>query len=153
MRRNRRGLNRSTRERGFSLVEIMAVVVIIGILATTVTVGINSRVKKARLEATKTQISSLEQAVSMFHLECGFFPESIVSLIQPPSSGRNCKGYPPEGFLGKKALPDDPWGLPYNYVRPGTHNAESYDLWSVGPDGEDGTSDDVTNWESEEDEE
>jgi general secretion pathway protein G len=135
--------------RGFTLVEIMAVVFIIGLLIGIVSVGVSSRVKKARVEATRAQIASLEQAISMFHLECGFFPDGLDALITPPSSGRSCKGYPPEGFLSKKELPADAWSKPFNYAQPGTHNRDSYDLWSDGPDAEDGTSDDIPNWVAE----
>jgi general secretion pathway protein G len=140
---------RVSRERGFSLVEIMAVVFIMGLMIGVVSLGVASRVKKARLEATKAQIASLEQAISMFHLECGFYPDALESLVGPPSSGRTCKGYPPEGFLSKKEVPVDPWGKAFNYAQPGTHNRDGYDLWSAGPDAEDGTSDDITNWASE----
>jgi general secretion pathway protein G len=146
-------LARVSRERGFSLIEIMAVVMIMGLLIGVVGVGVSSNVRKSRIEATKAQISSLEQAISMFHLECGFYPESIDALISAPTSGRTCKGYPPEGFLAKKELPEDAWNKPFNYTLPGAHNREGYDLSSSGPDAEDGTSDDITNWASEKTEE
>ena len=153
MKRRTRVLARIAGKRGFTLVEIMAVVFIIGLLVGIVSVGVSSRVKKARVEATKAQISALEQAISMFHLECGFYPDALSSLVNPPSSGRTCKGYPPEGFLSKKELPNDAWGKAFSYAEPGTHNREGYDLWSTGPDAEDGTSDDITNWASEQPEE
>jgi general secretion pathway protein G len=140
---------RVSRERGFSLIEIMAVVMIMGLLIGVVGVGISSNVKKSRIEATKAQLASLEQAISMFHLECGFYPEALESLVAPPASGRTCKGYPPEGFLAKKTLPEDAWKKAFSYAQPGTHNREGYDLWSTGADAEDGTSDDITNWASE----
>ena len=136
-------------EKGFTLIEILVVMVIIGMIAGVVGLRINSSIKKARVNATKAQISALEQGVSQFNLECGFYPEDLESLIRPPSSGRQCKGFPPEGFLSKKEIPKDPWQKDYSYSKPGTHNTDSYDLWSSGPDGEEGTSDDVANWATE----
>jgi general secretion pathway protein G len=149
MKSRNKTLARVSRERGFSLIEIMAVVLIMGLLIGVVGVGVAARVKKARLEATKAQIASLEQAISMFHLECGFYPEALEALIAAPTSGRTCKGYPPEGFLQKKELPEDAWNKPFTYALPGAHNRDGYDLSSTGPDAEDGTSDDITNWASE----
>ena len=153
MKHIRKNVHRLGSQRGFTLVEIMAVVFIIGLLIGIVSVGVSGRVKKARVEATKAQIASLEQAISMFHLECGFYPDSLDALVTAPSSGRSCKGYPTEGFLSKKELPKDAWSTPFSYAQPGTHNTDSYDLWSVGPDAQDGTADDITNWVTESSEE
>ncbi|MFH1261927.1 MAG: type II secretion system major pseudopilin GspG [Pseudomonadota bacterium] len=139
--------------RGFTLVEIMAVVFIIGLLVGIVGVGVNSRIKKARIEAMKAQVASLEQAISMFHLECGFYPDALESLVKPPAGGRTCKGYPSDGFLRKSEVPSDAWGKPFVYSQPGTHNRDSYDLASAGPDGEEGTADDIGNWSAEQTEE
>lgn len=133
-------------ERGFTLVELIAVMIILGLLAGGVAIGINAQVERARKRAAQTQIATFDQAISIFHLECGFYPDSLEALIQPPSSGRQCKGYPEGGFLKKKEIPNDPWDNPYNYANPGIHNTASYDLWSYGKDGEEETSDDITNW-------
>lgn len=141
-----RHFNREIRNRGFTLVEIMAVMLLIGTIMGIATVGIMGRVKSARITAATTQISSLGQVITTFHLECGFYPDSLESLIRPPSAGRTCKGFPPEGFLGKKELPQDPWGNPYNFQAPGVHDTSSYDLWSNGPDGNEGTEDDIVSW-------
>ena len=140
-------------QRGFTLVELMAVVLIMGLLLGIVGVGITRQVERAKVKATAAQIASLGNAMTTFHLECGFYPSSLQDLITPPSSGRTCKGYPAGGFLEKKEIPTDPWGTAYNYTAPGVHNADSYDLWSNGPDAEEGTSDDITSWVSEKTEE
>ena len=134
---------------GFTLVELVAVMVIIGLLVGMVSVGILRRVEKARIQATQAQISNFGTAITTFQLECGFYPASLNDLINPSASGKTCKGAPPEGFLSRRESPDDPWGDAYNYQQPGTHNPESYDLWSSGPDKEEGTTDDITNWTAE----
>jgi general secretion pathway protein G len=136
------------RQAGFTLVEIMAVTFILALLAGGAVLGINKMVQKARVNATISQIANFGSAISAFHLECGSYPTSLNDLITAPS-GRGCKGYPAGGFLEKKEIPDDPWSTSYNFVSPGIHNPDGYDLWSNGPDKEDGTSDDVTNWSSE----
>ncbi len=149
----RKKMIRKSFKKGFTLIEIMTVMIIIGMIVGVASLGIAGRVKKARIEATKTQISAFEQAISAFNLDCGFYPDSLDALIKPPSSGKTCKGYPSEGFLSKKEVPSDPWKNAYNYAHPGTHNTDGYDLWSIGPDGEDATSDDISNWATEQPEE
>ncbi len=133
--------------KGFTLVEIMAVMILIAILAATGVVGINAQVKKGKIRATKTQIATFDQAISLFELECGFFPTSLDDLIQAPTA-RRCKGYPKGGYMKKKSIPADPWGSDYQYDSSGSRSGFGYDLWSLGPDAEDGTDDDVTSWES-----
>jgi general secretion pathway protein G len=138
--------NKKKKNKGFTMIELIAVIIILGLLAGTVSITIVRQTEKAKKEATKIQISSLGTAITTFHLECGFYPQALDNLINPPSGGRTCKGYPNNGFLEKKEIPKDPWGGDYNYLSPGTHNSDGYDLWSLGPDQEDGTEDDITNW-------
>ncbi len=141
------------RSSGFTLVELIAVMIIMGLLGGVVTIGINAQVQKAKKRTAMTQISQFGQAISTFHLDCGFYPLSLMSLINAPSSGRRCKGYTEGGYLNKQEIPTDPWNNNYNYAAPGLHNPSSYDLWSNGPDGEEGTSDDIVSWASEAEEE
>lgn len=133
---------------GFSLIELIAVVLIMGLLVGGVAIGVNRQIRKAKVQSAKTQIATLSQAISIFEMECGFLPSSLDDLIQEPSGGRRCKGYPAEGFLEKKEIPEDPWGLAFNYAKPGRFNTSGFDLWSNGQDGEEGTSDDIANWAS-----
>ncbi len=132
--------------KGFSLIELIAASIILALLAGGAAIGINGFLKKAKINAAKSEISTFDQAISLFHLECGFYPSDLIDLIREPSSGRTCKSYPDDGFLKKKEINTDPWNATYNYAHPGTHNTSQYDLWSNGPDGEEGTSDDITNW-------
>lgn len=136
---------------GFTLIEIMVVVVIIGLLAGLVGVNVLNRLKKAQIQATATQIANLSSALDNFHLDNGFYPtteQGLDSLVSKPSVGKIPKNFPQGGYLRQKSLPLDPWKNDYNYLSPGTNNPDSYDLWSFGPDQQEGTDDDVANWES-----
>lgn len=135
--------------KGFTLVEILAVMVLVALLAGTAAVGIRAQVRRGQINATKTQIAAFDQAISLFELECSFLPSSLDDLVQKPA--KRCKGYPKEGYLKKKSVPLDPWKEEYNYDGNGSRSGFGYDLWSNGPDTEEGTSDDITNWESDSD--
>ena len=141
---------RIIRSAGFTLVELMAVVVLLGLLGGIVTVGVNSAIKKARTQAASTQIKALGQSATTFNLECGFFPSSLQDLVAEPSTGRRCKNWGGP-YLDETEIPDDPWGNPYNYMSPG-QRSPNFDLWSNGPDGEEGTSDDIVSWATNEEE-
>jgi general secretion pathway protein G len=133
---------------GFTLIEIMVVVVIIGMLSGLVGVNVFNRLKKANIQATKTQIYNLSQALDNYKLDNHAYPSSemgLDALINKPSNVGNT--YASGGYLQQKKLPNDAWGQEYNFVSPGVHNTDSFDLWSKGPDREDGTDDDISNWE------
>lgn len=132
------------KELGFTLIEIMLVVIILGILAAMVVPRLTGRSDEARRSVAKTDIeSNLALAIDLFEVDTGEFPSSLDDLIREPSGGTNWKG----PYLKKK--PVDPWGRAYAYRFPGEHNEDSYDLFSTGKDGAEGGDDDVTNWESE----
>jgi len=135
---------------GCTLVEILAVTILMAGLVGVAALGISSNVKKGKINTAKTQIGNFASAISLFELECGFYPSSLDDLIKN-NSGQKCKDYPKEGFLGEstKKIPQDPWNEDYGFRKPGTHNPSSYDIWSNGPDKEDGSSDDIGNWDSE----
>jgi len=135
-------------QKGFTLIEIMVVVIIIGILAALVIPRFAGRTEQARIAAAKTQIDSLfSSALDMYEADNGNYPSTEQGLqalrIQPSTdpAPRNWKG----PYL-KKDVPLDPWGNAYGYAYPGMHNPSGYDLYSFGPDGQDGTDDDITNW-------
>ncbi len=130
-------------EGGFTLIEVMLVVVILGILAAVVLPRLVGRTEEARLAAAQQQIDSLSIALEAYYLDNGKFPmtsEGLQVLRERPVTAPNWKG----PYL-KKDVPLDPWGHPYVYVAPGLHN-QDYDLSSAGPDGQEGTADDVVNW-------
>ena len=133
------------RQRGFTLIELMLVLVILGILAAIVVPKFSGRTEQARLTAAQTQISSsFGTALDAFEVDNGYYPKGksgLQDLVVAPRDAQSWKG----PYL-KSAIPLDPWGHPYIYECPGKHNPTGYDLSSFGPDGRAGTDDDVTNW-------
>lgn len=135
------------RNSAFTLVEILAVTILLAIMAGGAALGISANIKKGKIKTTQAQIATFGQAISLFEMECSGYPSSLEDLVKAPTT--KCKDFPKEGYLQKQEIPQDAWNNDYNYRKPGTHNPNSYDLWSSGPDGEDGSSDDITNWKSE----
>jgi general secretion pathway protein G len=135
-------------QRGFTLIEIMVVVVILGILAGIVVPRLLDEPEKARRTSAATQIRSFEEALSMFKLENGFYPsteQGLQALVEKPTSGRIPSRYKAGGYM--KKIPLDPWGQKYLYLAPGAHG--DFDLLSYGPDGEsggEGENADIANW-------
>jgi len=134
-------VQKSQLRRAFTLVEILLVVVIIGILAALVIPRIAGSSERARVTAATTDINGgIKSALGAYEVDMGSYPKSLQDLITAPSDARNWHG----PYLD--SLPQDPWGHAYIYAFPGKHLAGSYDLLSVGPDGKEGTDDDVVNW-------
>ncbi len=132
---------------GFTLIEIMAVVVIMGMLMATLAVGIAAQLDKARLSNTKAQILRIEQALEFYQLDNARFPtadQGLQALVTRPSTPPEPRSYNPAGYIKEDAL-KDPWDQPFQYRIPGEHNPQTFDIWSIGPDGVEG-GDDVTNW-------
>jgi general secretion pathway protein G len=126
---------------GFTLVEILLVVVIIGILAALVIPRIAGSSERARVTAATTDINGgIKSALGAYEVDMGSYPRSLQDLITAPSDARNWHG----PYLD--SLPQDPWGHPYIYIFPGKHLAGSYDLLSAGSDGKQGTDDDIVSW-------
>lgn len=126
--------------RAFTLVEMLLVITIIGILAALVVPKMMGRSEQARQAAAKADIAAIKTSLDAYEVDNGFYPKNLGDLIQQPRDARNWRG----PYLDK--LPQDPWGFDYVYAQPGRHNANSYDLSSVGPDGKAGTEDDFGNW-------
>ena len=125
--------------RGFTLIELMLVVIIIGVLAMMVMPRLVGRSEEARTAAGKADISNISVGLDMFEMHIGHYPASLDELMQKGSNPDTWKG----PYL--KKAPKDPWGREYHYKCPGTHNSD-YDLYSAGPNGIEGDNDDVTNW-------
>ena len=130
-------------QRGFTLVEIMLVVAIIGILAALVVPKIAGNSERARVTAAQTDIKSgIGTSLGEFEVDNGFYPQNLQDLLQRPRNAKNWHG----PYLD--SLPVDPWGNAYLYSYPGKHNPAGYDLWSAGPDGKSGDQDDIGNWQT-----
>ena len=133
------------KERGFTLIEILLVVIIIGILVSLVAPRLAGRSEEARKQAAKADIDGgMALALDLYEVDNGRYPGKLEDLVEKPSDASNWKG----PYL-KKGLPKDPWGNDYTYRLPGTHNTSSYDLYSVGPDKQEGSPDDIVNWKTE----
>jgi general secretion pathway protein G len=141
---------RQRMQRGFTLVEIMVVVVIIGILGALVVPKLMGRTGESRITAAKVDISTLMQALKLYKLDNQRYPtteQGLQALIAKPTGGPAANGWKAGGYIDK--LPKDPWGNPYQYMFPGVHGSE-VDLFSLGADGQPGgTGDDsdIGSWE------
>ena len=124
----------------------MFVVVIIGILLAIVGPRLAGKSKKARTQAAKTQIHNIKLALSQFEMHMGRFPETnegIEALLEEPSGATEGMWEGP--YLDTDTIPKDSWGNEFGYRAPGEHSKD-YDIWSVGPDKQEGTDDDVVSW-------
>jgi general secretion pathway protein G len=145
MMKNRTIRGRRRRQAAFSLIELLLVLVILAVLASMIVPKFAKKSEQARVTAAKQDISSLSVALDTFEIENGKFPsteEGLGVLLTQPSWAENWTG---PYIKGGTALPKDAWGNPYEYRFPGSNNVNSYDMWSLGPDGREGN-DDITNW-------
>ncbi|KRB87923.1 MULTISPECIES: type II secretion system major pseudopilin GspG [Oxalobacteraceae] len=144
----RRALSRAA-SRGFTLIEIMVVVVIMGILAALVVPKLMGRADDARITAARQDIATLMSALKLYKLDNQRYPsteQGLQSLITKPSSGPAANGWKSGGYIDK--LPKDPWGNPYQYLSPGVKG--EVDVFSYGADGQPGGSGndaDVGSWD------
>jgi len=123
--------------------EIMLVVVIIGILIALVGPNLGNRAQTARIQATNAQMRNIATALKNFELENAIYPASLGDLIEAPTEHERTWSGP---YLDADAVPLDAWGEEFIYRFPGENNRLGFDLWSKGPDRQDGTEDDITNW-------
>ena len=139
---NRRPSERARRDRdgGFTLVELLVVLVILSLIMGLVAPRVLGYLSDARVRSAKLQIDSLSAALDLFYLDAGRYPsqsEGLAVLIKRPSSVDNWNG----PYLKQSALPQDPWGHPYGYKVPGQNSP--YAIISLGSDGREGGSDDA----------
>lgn len=133
------------RQAGFTLIEIMVVVVIIAILAAIIVPNVVGRAEDARIAKAQADIRTLESALAMYRLDNGHYPstdQGLEALVKKPSGNPSAPNWRQGGYV--KVLPKDPWGHAYQYLSPGQHGA--YDIWSEGPDGITGDKDDIDGW-------
>jgi len=139
--------------RGFSLIELMVVVIILGILAMYIGPKLMGRTEDAKITQAKIQIESLETALKLYKLDSGVYPgteQGLQALVENPETGVLPKKWRKGGYLEKGKVPKDPWGNEYIFLSPGTNG--DYDIISYGADGVPGGEDenkDINNWEIE----
>jgi general secretion pathway protein G len=138
------------RRRGFTLIEVMLVLVILVLLAALSVPLYSQYQRQANRNAARSQIGAMKTPLSAYQLNLGYFPstqQGLEALLSPPADLANPAKW--EGpYLDGNYIPVDPWDQPYQYQYPGTNNPQTYDLWSLGPDGQSGTEDDITNWDT-----
>lgn len=131
---------------GFTLIELLMVVIIIGILAAIAVPKFVGLGKKTSIKAAIAEIRVIGSALDRYEMDNQMFPtteQGLKALIEKPTSSPV-----PKDWSGPYLSEDinDPWNLPYQYLYPSQNGRIDYDLWSWGPDGQEGTADDVTNW-------
>ncbi len=138
---------------GFTLIEIMIVVMIIGLLMTAIATQLIGRAQRAQIDLAATQLRQLEQALELYKLDNGRYPstdQGLMALIDEPMGDPVPRRWAPGGYTRRDQL-SDPWGMPYQYLAPGDKNPRTFDLYSVGPDGIEGGEDenaDIVNWDT-----
>ena len=137
------------RQQGFTLIEIMVVVVILGIFAALVVPQVMSRPDQAKVTVAQGDIKAIAAALDMYRLDNHVYPstqQGLEALVKKPSGMPAAKNWNKDGYL--KRLPVDPWGNPYQYLAPGSQGP--FDLYSLGADGKEGGSEnaaDIGNWD------
>lgn len=132
---------------GFTLLEVLMVIVILGVLAALIVPQFGGTQRKAEERMTQTQIVGLKTQLDLFKMHCGRYPtsdEGLAVLLEPPDEEELVERW---GGPYLDAAPKDAWGRELIYASPGEYNENSYDLSSMGHDGQEGTEDDITNWE------
>ena len=133
-----------TRARGFTLIEVMVVVVILGIMAAILVPRIMDRPEQAQIIKAKQDIRVIESQLNLYRLDNFSYPstdQGLEALVEKPTHGAEPRNYKQGGYLDR--VPVDPWGNPYQYLSPGTQG--SIDIYSLGPDGVP-SDDDIGNW-------
>ncbi len=137
---------------GFTLIEIMVVVLIVGLLMTVLATNVFRRLGGAQADIARLQVSKLSQQLELYKLDNGTYPTSeqgLEALVREPTIEPRPRRYPDGGYVSSKDL-IDPWQTPYIYERPGKNNTRSFDLYTLGADGQpggDGENAEIGNWE------
>lgn len=144
-------INKRNTSRGFTLIEIMVVMVILGLLVAIVAPNIMGRSDQAKVTIAETQLKNIQSALDLYRLDNSHYPstqQGLEALVSKPSGSPEPKNWNPDGYL--KSVPEDPWSSEFQYVSPGTEGP--YDLYSYGSDGQeggDGDASDISVWNSE----
>jgi len=143
MDKNNRNRERPFEQRGFSLIELLVVLVILGILGTLVAPRIFGQLDKAKVQGAQNQVVAISQALDLYRLNIGDYPEQLVDLVEQPAEADGWAG----PYVRRKAL-QDPWNHDWVYQVPGQYG--DFDLYSLGADGQEGGEEDdadVVSWE------
>ncbi|MEQ6885065.1 type II secretion system major pseudopilin GspG [Salicola sp. Rm-C-2C1-2] len=145
-------MTQANRSRGFTLIEIMVVMVILGLLVALVAPNIMGRGDEARVTAAEAQLRNISSALDLYRLDNSHYPsteQGLDALVEKPGGSPEPSNWNPDGYMS--AIPKDPWGNDYQYVQPGSEGP--YDLYSYGADGREGgegVNGDISVWDVEE---
>jgi general secretion pathway protein G len=143
-------LNNRVRQAGFTMLELLVVLVILGLLAGLVGPSVIDKLGTSKSKTAKLQIQNFGQSLELYKLEVGRYPstqEGLAALVKAPAGAAGWSG---PYLKGSTSVPKDPWGNEYQYASPGQHNTKDFDIRSLGADnreGGDGENKDVSNWE------
>lgn len=138
---------RKYKSNGFTLIEVMVVVVILAILAAIIVPRVLKRPEQARVAAAQADIRAIQNAMELYKLDNGFYPsteQGIKALVTKPTSSPVPQNWSKSGYLPKLMM--DPWGQPFHYMHPGQHG--SIDIWSDGPPDSSGKNATIGNWDA-----
>ena len=135
------------RRKGFTLMEVLLVLVILVVLGSMAVGIFGGTQERAFKDAAKGEIGVMKTQVEMFKFHTKQYPSKLEDLVKKPSDEKLAERWSGP-YIDKSGEPLDPWDNPYKFAAPGKHNPESFDIWSLGPDGQDGTDDDIGNWEA-----
>ena len=139
--RKRRPPQRS--RRGFTLMEVLLVLVILVVLASMAVTMFSGTQAQADKQAAAAQVGIVKRAIEMYQFHTKSYPDDLNGLVTKPSDTKLADRWAGP-YLDK--VPKDPWDNDFRFAHPGKHNPESFDVWSTGPDGQDGNDDDIGNW-------
>lgn len=143
----------NTDSRGFTLIELMVVIIILGVLAIYIGPKIMGRPEEAKQVKARVDISALETALKLYKLDSGVYPstdQGLLALVEKPETGNVPRKWRDGGYLEKNRVPKDPWGTEFVYLSPGAHG--DFDIISYGSDGVpggEGPNKDINSWEIE----
>ena len=143
---NHQPRNRDRGHAGFTLIELLLVLAILVVLASMVVTMFSGTQEKALKDAAKGQVGIFKSAVNLYKFHTRNYPAGLDGLTTKPSDA-NIAGRWAGPYLDSAKVPLDPWDHDFKLVAPGKHNPDTFDIWSMGPDGQDGTEDDIGTWE------
>jgi general secretion pathway protein G len=144
MNQNRVYRKRNRSRRGFTLMEVLLVLVILVVLASLAVNVFSGTQEKADQRAAAAQVGLYKTAIRMYQFDTKQYPDDLQALITRPSDAKISERW---GGPYMDKISRDPWDNEYRFAAPGKHNPEGFDVWSVGPDGQDGSADDIGNWD------
>ncbi len=136
---------RRRRPAGFTLIEVLLVLVILVVIGSIAASSFMGAQDRANIDAAKAQVGMFVSAIDLYRFNVKHYPEDLKDLLEKPSDKTMADRWAGP-YLTKSKLPIDPWDNEYKYSADGKHNSGKYDVWSMGPDGDDQNDDDIGNW-------